>query len=170
MLRESGSGMRLNHKTIFALTDTETVKLDFDDTHIEFVYYWACRAMNWHKLGGFIILESSRGCYHVLFDRKVDWSKNMMVVAWVAQLSGNVGLQRWHRMQCIKGKSTLRVSCKGGKAPPKIVMRKGRQSNQIKEFLTLREELEDVTSPRYCLKNLINLNAWEGNHNLDKIL
>ncbi len=62
---------------------------------------------------------------HVLFDRKVDWTRNMMVVAWAAQLSRNVGLQRWHRMQCIKGKSTLRVSCKGGKNPPKIVRRKG---------------------------------------------
>ena len=63
----------------------------------------------------------------------------MQVVAWVAELSGNFGLQKWHRMQCIKVGSTLRISSKGEKAPPRIVFREGEEDEQIREFLKFRK-------------------------------
>ena len=66
------------------------VALDFDDTTFKTVRYWARRAMNWHKLGGFIILKSSEGNYHMVFNRTVDWTENMKIIAWVAELSGNL--------------------------------------------------------------------------------
>jgi len=72
----------------------------------------------------------------------------MRVVAWVAYLSGNEGLQRWHRMQCIKMKSTLRVGPKNEKKSPRIVKRVGDQDAQIHEFIKSRNEVKNI------LKNL----------------
>ena len=74
-------------KPILGYTDTETVKLDFDDTTFRTVRYWALRTMRWFKLNGFLILKSSVNCYHVVFDRTVSWSENLRIVAWVALLS-----------------------------------------------------------------------------------
>jgi hypothetical protein len=118
--------------------------LDMDDTDFKTVQYWAGRAMNWFELGGYIILKSSLGCYHIVFNRSVDWSENMRVVAWVAQLSGNEGLQRWHRMQCIKMKSTIRVGPKSEKPYPRIVKRVGKEDDEIQEFLFIRKEIRKM--------------------------
>ena len=126
----------------FGCTDTEMVSLDFDETTFKTVRYWARRALNWHKLGGFIILKSSECCYHVVFNRTVDWTENMKIAAWVAELSGNFGLQKWHRMQCIKVGSTLRISCKGEKLPPRVVYREGKQDEQIVEFEKFRKMIK----------------------------
>ena len=131
--------MSTHNSPAFGSTDTEMVALDFDDTTFKTVRYWARRAMNWHNMGGYLILKSSEGNYHVVFNRTVDWTENMKVVAWVAELSGNFGLQKWHRMQCIKVGSTLRISSKGEKTPPRIVFREGEEDEQIHEFLKFRK-------------------------------
>jgi hypothetical protein len=39
-------------------------------------------------------MKSSERCYHVIFNCKVDWIENMSIIAWVAELSGNEGLQK----------------------------------------------------------------------------
>ena len=126
---------------IFGYSDDETVMLDMDETELGFVENWAKRALYWFDLGGYLILESSSGSYHVVFDRMVDWTENMQIVAWVALLSHNEGLQRWHRMQCIKRKSTLQVSPKLLKGSPKIVRKYRNQKDRIMKFLDRREEL-----------------------------
>jgi len=66
------------------------------------------------------------------------------VVAWVAYLSGNEGLQRWHRMQCIKMKSTLCVGPKNEKKSPRIVKRVGDQDEQIQEFIEIRNRVKKI--------------------------
>lgn len=156
VLRESGLTETLNSaKFILGFTDTETVMLDLDNTSLKSVKYWASRTMKWFKLGGFIILRSSKDNYHVVFDRPVSWSENMKIVAWVAQLSNNPMLQTWHRMQCIKEGSTLRISNKREKPSPRIVYRYGSQNGQIEEFLSyrrlgkqiLRKFTEDIVIP-----------------------
>jgi len=134
----------LNHNSILGFTDTETVMLDFDNTTFKTIRYWARRAKKWHKLGGFIILKSSEGCYHVVFDRPVSWSENLKVVAWVALLSRKFELQRWLLMQCIKQSSTLRVSSKMNKPSPRIVYREGAEDNQIDGFLRYRRKIKDI--------------------------
>ena len=144
MLMGFGCVMILTHDFVFGYSDDETVMLDFDDANLEQVQYWAMRALKWFELGGYLILESSPRCYHVVFDRRVDWAENMRIVAWVALLSGNEGLQRWHRMQCIKRKSTLRVSPKCEKKSPCIVKRVGDQDEQIKEFIEIRNEVKNI--------------------------
>ena len=109
-------------------TDKSTVKLDLDDASFKFVKYWALRTMKWFKLRGFIILKSSKNHYHVLFDRPVIWKKNTHIMAWVCLESKNEGLKRWFLMQCIKESSTLRISSKGDKLAPRIVMSYGKRN------------------------------------------
>ena len=131
-------------KPILGYSDTETIKLDFDNTTFEKVMYWALRAMRKFRLEGFMILKSSKNCYHVIFDRVVSWSDNMRVVAWVSLLSHNQALTKYLLMQCIKESSTLRVSEKREKASPRIVFRQGRQDKQIKSFLELRGAIKVI--------------------------
>lgn len=118
--------------------------LDFDNTTFKEVKHWALRAMRWFKLEGFIILESSENHYHVVFNRKVTWSENMRIVAWIALLSNNPMLQKWFIMQCIKEGSTLRVSPKTNKPCPRIVFRYGKQDKGIQEFLSFRKLIKRI--------------------------
>ena len=140
--------MKSNLNFTLGISSTERVVLDLDDTDFKNVQYWAERALNWFDLGGYLILKSSPGCYHVVFNRSVNWPENMRVVAWVAYLSGNEGLRRWHRMQCIKMKSTLRIGPKNEKKSPRIVKRVGEQDRQIKEFLEIRNEVKMILNAR----------------------
>ena len=132
-------------KPILGFSDTETIKLDLDEVSFRTVRYWALRTLRWFKLQGFIILKSSKNRYHVMFDRAVSWAENMRVVAWVALLSHNNGLAKWFIMQCIKGCSTLRVSSKREKPPPRIVYRHGKQDESIKSFLKTRRIIKNIS-------------------------
>jgi hypothetical protein len=134
----------LNPKFILGCTDTDTVKLDFDNTNIKDAKYWAFRTMKWFKLRGFIILRSSENCYHVVFDRRVSWRVNVKIMAWVSLLSHKVKLQKWFTMQCIKQGSTLRISPKGDKTCPRIVYCYGEQGGQIKEFTDFRKMVKKM--------------------------
>jgi len=135
---------RSSPKFILGYTDTETVMLDFDHMILVKVKYWSRRAMRYFKLGGFLILESSENCYHVVYNRKVTWSENMSIVASVTLLSHNQGLRRWQLMQCRKQSASLRVSPKGVKSSPKIVYCEGRQDGQIKGYLEYRNLIMDI--------------------------
>ena len=131
-------------KYILGYTSDETVMLDFDEATLGTVKYWARRAMNRFNLGGFLVLESSPGSFHVVFDRTVGWGENMRVVAWVALLSGKEKLRRWFLMQCIKMKPTLRVSGKSEvgdvvKAAPWVVWFEGSQSEEVSDYLRYRD-------------------------------
>ncbi|MEM5854604.1 MAG: hypothetical protein QW228_09630 [Candidatus Aenigmatarchaeota archaeon] len=131
-------------RCIIGLTDRNTVKLDFDNTPFQTVKYWAMRTMRWFKLKGFIILKSSKNSYHVVFDKKVSWRKNVHIMAWVCLLSKHKKLTGWFIMQCIKEGSTLRVSAKKGKPEPRIVYRYGSQDGQIAEFLAYRSFIKGM--------------------------
>ena len=133
-----------NHNFIIGFSDTETVKLDFDNTSFKTAKYWAERAMKWFRLDGFVILKSSEKCYHALFGRPVSWSENMRIVAWVALQSHNQGLTKWLLMQCIKESSTLRISTKREKPSPRIVFRRGKQNQQIKDFEKTRSLAKNI--------------------------
>ena len=144
-MRESGLTEKLcQGKPIFGLTDDEAVMLDFDDVTFKTAKYWAFRTMKFHKLEGFIILKSSENCYHIIFNRSVDWSENMRIVAWVSLLSNNKGTQKYHLMQCIKQASTLRISDKKQKPSPRIVYKYGKQNDQIRSFLEYRKLIKRI--------------------------
>jgi hypothetical protein len=143
---------------VFGDWDTDTVRLDFDDTPLEEVKLWSLRASLFFDLEGFLVLQSSmknyvvkqkgrifyrfrKGSYLVIFNRPVDWSFNVHIMNWVALESESVNLQKYVRMQCIKETSTVRISAKGKKPIPKIVFRYGLQDKQVKKFLETRRLL-----------------------------
>ena len=134
-----------NPNFILGVTDTETVKLDFDDTPIIEVEYWAKRTNRWFRLRGFSILESSENHYHVIFNRPVIWSENVRIMAWVSLYSGKKSLLKWFLMQCIEQHSTLRVSRKGSKPSPRLVSRYGKQDSQISDFLEFRKLVKRIS-------------------------
>lgn len=125
-------------------TDDETVMLDFDNTTFKDVRYWAEETMKRFKLGGFLILKSSKNNYHVVFNRRVDWSENMSIVASVTLACRNPRMTKWFLLQCRKSEPTLRVGPKGSKPSPRIVYRYGRQDDQIREFLLERRRIKRI--------------------------
>lgn len=129
---------------ILGFTDKATVKIDFDDRSFKTTKYWAFRTLKRFRLRGFIILKSSEKHYHMVFDRRVSWSKNMGIVGWVAVCSRNSKLKDWLAMQCIKESSTLRVSAKKEKPSPRIVFRYGKQDKEIKNFLKYRKFVKKI--------------------------
>ncbi|MFC1803287.1 hypothetical protein ACFL0D_04910 [Thermoproteota archaeon] len=133
----------MNLNCVLGFTSTEVVLLDFDDTDLDLVIQYARKAMKLFDLGGFLVLESSRCCFHVVFNRWVDWRENMKVVAWAILRSHNLGLSRWQLMQCRKGSSTLRVSEKYWveSSPPWIVYGEGEHDEGIDDYLFYRDLL-----------------------------
>jgi hypothetical protein len=123
---------------VIGYSDTETVKLDFDNTPFKVVKYWAFRTMTWFNLEGFLILKSSPHCYHIVFNRTVSWTENVSIMAWVTLQSKHQKLTGWFILQCIKQGSTLRVSPKGEKRSPRIVFRTGIETGEIQQFLHAR--------------------------------
>ncbi len=132
---------------VLGFTDTATVKDDLDDVTFKTALYLAFRALRWFRhdyqgkvdLEGFIILKSSPNHYHIVFNAPVPWSKNLHVIAWIAQRVKNRSLNAYVIMQAIKESSTLRVGSKGDKRSPRVVFRFGKQDRQIKTFLEYRK-------------------------------
>jgi hypothetical protein len=136
---------RSTRSPVLGYSDRSTVKLDFDRVPLSIVKYWSRRACDWFKLEGFIIFESSRGSFHVVFNRPVTWRRNMHVISWVAVESQLSKLKDYVLMQTIKESSTLRVGPKFRKPSPRIVYRYGRQDRQIREFLETRRTIDHIS-------------------------
>ena len=134
---------------ILGFTDRHTVKLDLDNMSFRSARYWANLVLRKYKLGGYIILKSSKKCYHVVFDRYVSWDENLSVVGWVAILSKSLKLKDYLGMQCIKMSSTLRVAPKNEKPSPRIAYRYGSQDHAIKDFLEYRKLIKKIFSSRF---------------------
>ncbi len=119
-------------KPILSYTDTETVKLDFDNSNYETVKNCSTKIMKMFKLERFIILKSSDNHCHTLFDGTVTWLENLKIMAWTVLLTHNLSQLKYLQMQCIKESSTLRVSSKKGKPMPRVVFHYGKQNNEIR--------------------------------------
>lgn len=133
-------------KPVLGYTDKPTVKADFDKKKLKVVKYWTFRALKFFKLHGLIILQSSRGSFHVVFDRSVSWPRNIHVLAWLALMVegkklGKLPLTKYVVMQCIKESSTLRVGRKGRKGVPKPIFKFGSQNHEIRNYLRYRRML-----------------------------
>ena len=142
--RESGLTQTLKAKPILGSTSSEAVTIDCDDMPFRVVKKWALIVMEKCRLGGFIILKSSRNHYHVVFDRTVCWEDNLSAVGWFSVLSHNPKLKDYHIMQSIKKSSTLRVVPKENKPCPKVVYRYGEQDHEIKDFLRHRDLVKRI--------------------------
>ena len=74
----------------------------------------------------------------MIFNKRVTWSENMKIVAWVVLVSHKEKLKTWLVMQCRKEWSTLRVVPKGKKPAPRVVYCEGDQGGQIAGYLEYR--------------------------------
>jgi hypothetical protein len=135
-----------NPKFLIGFTDTETVKLDLDETSFKDVKDLAKKTEREFNLNGFLILRSSRNNYHVIFDCKVGWSKNVSIMAYAIHKTKKPKLLDWFLCQCRREASTLRVSSKGDKKPPRIVFRSGEEDTRIKAYLISRREIKRFLS------------------------
>jgi hypothetical protein len=63
-------------------------------------------------------------------------------MAWAALESHIESLKICVIMQCIKETSTLRISPKGEKPPPRIIMRYGDQEGQIRRFILYNMDIK----------------------------
>jgi hypothetical protein len=103
------------------------------------------------KLEGGVILKSSKGSYHVVFNRAVSWDRNLHILCWVAVESQSKALIRYALMQGIKESSTLRVGSKGNKPSPRVVYRWGEQEGQVRAYLAERKAIKKIAkSLRIC--------------------
>ena len=125
-------------------TDKVTLKLDLDETNFEITKQIADYMVVGYNLEGYIILKSSENNYHIIFDKTIDWETNCNLMARSVWKLKSDGLTRWFTLQIIKGSSTLRISNKGEKNPPKIIYKFGRQSGEIKNYLECCELFKDV--------------------------
>ena len=135
-----------NPKFLIGFTDTETVKLDLDETSFKDVKCLAEKTEEQFNLKGFLILRSSKDNYHVVFDREVDWSENVGIMAYAILTSHKTKLMKWFLLQCRREASTLRVGSKRDKPPPRIVFRIGCLANQIEVFLCFRNQIKRFMS------------------------
>jgi hypothetical protein len=126
------------------------------------------------KEKGKVVYRYLKGSYLCIFDRPVKWETNVKIMNWVALESGNVNLQRYVRMQCIKQTSTVRISRKEKKPIPKVAFRFGTQDRQIKKFLETRKFVLDSLKrlkgkeglPRHSARliHTVNLSTCTGFH------
>lgn len=131
-------------KPILGYTDPETVMIDCDNRSFRVVKKLALIVMEKYRLGGFIILKSSKNCYHVVFDRYVSWEDNLSAVGWFSVLSHNPKVKDYLVMQCIKRASTLRVVPMKEKPSPRLVYRFGCQDHAVKDFLRHRQLIKRI--------------------------
>jgi hypothetical protein len=133
-------------KPCLGYTDCKTVKLDLDDMPYSKVKEIVTLTMNKFNLGGWLILKSSKNCYHAVFNRYVSLAENVSIMAWVALvlLRKNPKVVKWFLMQCIKGSSTLRVTPKKEKPAPRIVNKDGERNHAIANFLKEREKIKRI--------------------------
>jgi hypothetical protein len=117
---------------------------------LRIVKYWSRRACDWFKLEGYIIFESSRNSFHVVYNRPVTWRRNMHIISWIAVESQLGKLRDYVLMQVIKESSTLRVGPKFRKPSPKIVYRYGKQDRQIREFLETRKTIDHISKNAFA--------------------
>jgi hypothetical protein len=143
-LKANGLTEPSNRNSVLGITVTDTVMLDFDETPFKTVKDWASRTCRWFRLRGFVILRSSKNCYHVVFDRKVTWNENVSIVAYVCLGSKHQKLTGWFILQCRQKASTLRVTRKKDKPPPRIVFRSGSQNDRIAQFLKFRKLVKTI--------------------------
>ena len=136
----------LNPNFLLGLTDTETVKLDCDESSFQSVKCLAEKTLKKFNLGGYLILKSSKNNYHVVFNREVSWSENVSIMSWVVLTNKKPKLLQWFLLQCIRKASTLRVGSKRDKPSPRIVFRSGCLAKQIEGFLCFRSQIKRFMS------------------------
>jgi hypothetical protein len=128
---------------VVGFTSDRIVMVDLDrmdETEAVTICQYAVKV---RKLGGYLLLRSSRGNYQAVFDRYVKWKEVMRILFGMVWKHRELPkLRGWCIMQAVKGSCTLRISNKGRKAPPVVIARVGTQDRAIKEYLEVKKIFE----------------------------
>ena len=110
-------------------TTRRGVCLDLDDVSKTKAEKIANYRLTKHKLEGYLLIESSKNHFHVVFNRYTAWRKSLQIIfsTWKCI--------EWGVWQAIKGELTLRVSAKKGTNLPKIIKCVGKNDKLIKDYL-----------------------------------
>jgi len=133
-------------RVVVGISCKDAVMADLDDVGFDRVKGLACLTCNHFRLGGFVVLRSSKGHYHVVFDKPIkSWNRVLKVLGWIGIVSNNKNVWKWVCMQAIKGACTLRVSKKTcgdtDKPVPHVVYRFGSQDSRVSAFLEFRKSV-----------------------------
>lgn len=126
---------------ILGYTTNKGVLMDLDKTYLCDVEEVAEKLLKRFKLEGYLIMQSSEGSYHVIFNRIMTWTEAlsiMFIPAWKWEYyehGKQSGYLHWCMLQAIKKCATLRIGKKGLKTPPKLVKKQGKTDKLIKEYL-----------------------------------
>jgi len=107
--------------------------LDLDNMKFRKALWIAETLLKRYRLEGFLLIESSRKSYHVVFNRYLSW-KTITTI-----LFSMYEPMRWAVFQLKEGQLTLRISRKNGKDKPKIVRQVGKTDKLIKDYLEVCE-------------------------------
>lgn len=153
-LRKDGGQMKrsshiIKGKGTICFPDKVTVKLDLDGIGFKKVCDTGKRICRKFRLEGYYILRSSRGNYHVVFNRPVTWHLNVRVMAAACYICKfKPSLMKWFIMQCIKRSSTLRLGKKKKRSIPKIVFRYGLEDKRLTVYTASARLAKEIDSAR----------------------
>lgn len=130
----------VKHNYVLGFTTSKGVLLDLDNTKLASVKR-LCAILLKHKrfryikskidLEGYLIVESSKDHYHVIFNKYLSF-KNALIIASTVRIGNIVS---WLVERIKHGEFTIRISTKNNNDKPKIVLSVGKTDKLIKDYL-----------------------------------
>ena len=130
----------IRHNYVLGFTTSKGVLLDLDNVKLKSVKR-LCAIMLKHKryryiksrinLEGYLIVESSKDHYHVVFNNYFSF-RNALIIASTVRI-GNITPWLVERMK--HGEFTIRISTKNNENKPKIILKVGKTDKLIKDYL-----------------------------------
>lgn len=139
-------GRRRIHRLVYPMlgfTADNGVMFDLDHYKFETVEKIAENFLEQHKLKGYLIIETSKNCYSIIFNKYLKWKDVLTIMGKLYFYLGGRKTAHgrhygeWLILQIIKQASTIRVSPKGNKPKPKLIKIKGKTDGLIKDYLEL---------------------------------
>jgi len=127
-------------KFVLGYTTNEGLMVDLDKVELEKVKKIAESFCKSHRLKGYLILETSPNNYAIIWDKRMKWSTVLKILGKIffyLKEENRYELAKWVMVQLIKKALTIRVSCKGKKDKPKILVQYGSCEGICKEYLSL---------------------------------
>jgi hypothetical protein len=132
-------GKSMNYSIGF--TTRKGVCLDLDSVSQTKAEKIADYRLSKHNLEGYLLIQSSKNHFHVVFNRYTSWRTTLQIIfsTWKCI--------EWGVWQAIKGELTLRISPKNGRNLPKIVKRVGKTDKLIRDYLEIYEDYFKIYHP-----------------------
>jgi len=136
-------------KAVIGITYENVVMCDCDNMDFEDVKKLAFKTLNKFNLGGFIIMNSSLGNYHIIFNEPQPKNEVFRILGWMGIMSKNPNVWKWVCMQLIKDAVTLRIGYKytsDGKVknPPELCYSYGELDKAVKDYLETRQMILEL--------------------------